>query len=96
MTGAGDDDSKPLKRGAQEMAVVFTMKYQGEHAHDPENMYGLGLTFDGQARVQFGGATILGRECHTLGELESIAKQLKAGIDEAMDEARKFFSHHSD
>jgi hypothetical protein len=68
--------------------IVFCQQWPDSHAHN-ENKYWIGL--DHLAlRTQHGNGTfVLGQECRTLPELEQVADQLHAQINDALAEARE-------
>jgi hypothetical protein len=59
----------------------------------PDNTYWIGME-PNQAGIQHGdGLVILGRECHSLADLEKVASEIREDLDSALNEARQKLRH---
>ena len=71
------------------MAILhFHQKWADEH-HSPDNRYWIAAD-PTASRIQYGdGMIVLGRDCSTLAELETVAEEIRRDLDRVMAEARK-------
>jgi hypothetical protein len=69
--------------------IVFCQQWPDSHAQDG-NTYWIGLDhLNLSSSTQRNGTFVLGQECRTLEELELVAEQLHAQINEVVSEARE-------
>jgi hypothetical protein len=80
-----------LNKGAEmnrKSTLKFGQKWPDYHSH-PNNTYWIGADPMSSGIEHGDGLIVLGRDCSSLSDIESVAADIRADLDRVLDEARK-------